>query len=325
MQKREFLMLAHTYNPAKHDVTGWYASEKLDGIRAFWDGGVSRGMSCKDVPYANTVKDKCDVIATGLWTRKAKPIMAPAWFLDALPRWLLDGELWLGRGMFQQTSSIVRTQTPGPEWKDIKYKVFDSPAPSEVFQGGTIYLDKDNSFSFQDATQWWRDRADQSAWCAEADMTFEQRCMECPKLRTPCEPVTNIRVTSLEYLPSLLDGILEEGGEGIILRKPLSYWRPKRVHTMLKLKPFHDAEATVVGWNPGKGKLEGMMGNLIVEWEGKTFELSGFTDEERLLRTDFQGSWPEYFPHKSKVTFRYRELTDAGIPKEARFLRRYAE
>ena len=44
MSRREFLMLAHKFNPKKHRIGGWYMSEKLDGMRCWWDSGVTRGI-----------------------------------------------------------------------------------------------------------------------------------------------------------------------------------------------------------------------------------------------------------------------------------------
>ena len=32
------LMLANVYDPEKVDPTGWYMSEKLDGVRCYFDG-----------------------------------------------------------------------------------------------------------------------------------------------------------------------------------------------------------------------------------------------------------------------------------------------
>lgn len=53
MAKRNFLMLAHTFKPGKHFPGGMFLSEKLDGIRCYWDGGISRGIPKANVPYAN--------------------------------------------------------------------------------------------------------------------------------------------------------------------------------------------------------------------------------------------------------------------------------
>lgn len=94
-------MLAHLY--AGQDVTGWYMSEKLDGVRAIWE-------------------------EKKLISRNNKPINAPDWFTDALPNDIsLDGELTCGRGDFQRTVSIVRKKIPiNSEWVNITYKVFDT-------------------------------------------------------------------------------------------------------------------------------------------------------------------------------------------------------
>ncbi|MGO9107157.1 MAG: hypothetical protein ACLQDH_13660, partial [Dissulfurispiraceae bacterium] len=105
MAKREFLQLADHYDPFKSNVAGWYISEKLDGTRCFWDGGLSRGLPPESVPWASVTdpktgerKAKIKPIATGLWSRYGNPIMAPDWWLNRLPACPLDGELWAGRG-----------------------------------------------------------------------------------------------------------------------------------------------------------------------------------------------------------------------------------
>ena len=128
-----------------------------------------------------------------------------------------------------------------------------------------------------------------------------------------------------------------------MVRRAWSPWRPERSSDLLKIKPFEDSEATVIGYTWGRetdlgSKLLGLMGNLVVSWEGKEFELSGFTNEERVLyvgdcKANLIGAahpgercapniHSASFPIGSTVTFKYRELTDAGIPKEARFWRK---
>ena len=51
MARREFLQLAEPFSPAKHQVAFHYISEKLDGTRCFWDGGLSRGLRTEDIPW----------------------------------------------------------------------------------------------------------------------------------------------------------------------------------------------------------------------------------------------------------------------------------
>ena len=96
------VLLAKKFDAAKHNVDGWLASEKLDGMRAFWDGSE-------------------------LLSRNGKRIAAPDWFTASLPPDAqLDGELFIGRGQFQKTVSVCRKQVPVDlEWRQVKFMAFD--------------------------------------------------------------------------------------------------------------------------------------------------------------------------------------------------------
>ena len=95
--------LAYTYDEDKHVVDGWWWSEKLDGVRALWNG--------KDLLTRNGKRLNCHQ----RWTTKLPMDIA------------LDGELFMDRGRFNQVVSIVRRNTPTHYWLDIHYAVFDSP------------------------------------------------------------------------------------------------------------------------------------------------------------------------------------------------------
>lgn len=102
------LLLAERYQggiePAQYLV-----SEKLDGVRAHWDGKQLR-------------------------FRSGNAIHAPAWFVAALPDQAVDGELWLGRGTFARLSGIVRRTTPDDaEWREVRYMLFELPAAPGTF------------------------------------------------------------------------------------------------------------------------------------------------------------------------------------------------
>ena len=90
-------------------------------------------------------------------------------------------------------------------------------------------------------------------------------------------------------------------------------YRGGRSADLLKLKPFEDAEALVVGHVPGKGKYLGMLGALVVEeQDGRRFRIgTGFSDAQRR----------EPPPIGSQVTFKFHGRTDRGIPRFASFLR----
>jgi DNA ligase-1 len=96
--------------PAGIDPAAYLVSEKLDGVRALWDGNVLRFRSGRTVP-------------------------APAWFLAKLPQTPLDGELWLGRGRFDALSATVRrVQAIDAEWRQVQYRVFELPLAGGTFE-----------------------------------------------------------------------------------------------------------------------------------------------------------------------------------------------
>lgn len=102
------LLLAETYRDSI-DPAGYWVSEKLDGIRAYWDGQQ-------------------------LWSRSGQPIRPPAWFVKEFPRQALDGELWLGRGQFERLSGMVRKTAPvDEEWRRVSYQLFELPGASGTF------------------------------------------------------------------------------------------------------------------------------------------------------------------------------------------------
>jgi DNA ligase-1 len=91
-------------NPADYLV-----SEKMDGVRALWNGSV-------------------------LTFRSGRPIAAPDWFRAALPRSPIDGELWGGHNSFERVSGVVRKATAvDSEWRTLRYMVFDAPLPDVAF------------------------------------------------------------------------------------------------------------------------------------------------------------------------------------------------
>lgn len=108
------LLLAHSW---ENDIepSGWFFSEKLDGVRAYWDG-------------------------SHFWSRQGNVYRAPEWFTDQLPKVPLDGELWLARKAFQRTVSIVRRHDATDLWSEIKFVVFDAPAVADVFEARQEFL-----------------------------------------------------------------------------------------------------------------------------------------------------------------------------------------
>jgi DNA ligase-1 len=207
---------------------GFWVSEKFDGVRAVWDGRVLR-------------------------FRSGRAIAAPAWFLSALPRVALDGELWTARGAFDRLSGVVRQAEPDDEaWRAVKYLVFDAPGHAAPF----------------------------------------------------AQRVAFVQTTLAQA---------RQGGEGLMLHRADALWQPGRTDALFKHKPEQDEEGLVVGHQPGKGRLLGMTGALLVQMpSGQRFALgSGLSDAQRRNPPPL-GAW---------VTYRYRDRTPSGLPRFASFLR----
>ena len=111
----------------------------------------------------------------------------------------------------------------------------------------------------------------------------------------------------VEHLRGELARLEALGGEGLMMRQAGSKYESGRSSTLLKVKSFHDAEGRVLKHLEGAGRHKGRLGALLIEMaDGTTFSVgTGFSDAER-------ESPP---PVGSVITYRYQELSDAGVPR----------
>lgn len=248
------ILLAGVYRD-QVDVTRYLVSEKLDGVRAIWDGNTLR-------------------------FRSGKEINAPRWFIDGLPKRPLDGELWIAHATFERLSGIVRRDAPNDgEWRQVRYMIFELPGAPGTF----------------------RERAEAIREIA--------RQANVPWLRE----IEQFSVVDRNSLKKRMNEVVKAGGEGLMLHRADALYETGRSDVLLKMKPWEDAEAVVVGHVPGKGKYAGMLGALRVRTvDGREFALgTGFTDAQRR----------DPPPVGTTLTYRYRDLTNTGMPRFASFLR----
>ncbi|KEZ76178.1 DNA ligase [Salinisphaera hydrothermalis] len=232
------------------------------------------------------VSEKYDGVR-GYWdgqrmlTRGGSVIALPAWFTADLPDTPMDGELWAGYGRFSDASTLVRTAGPDdPRWHEISYRIFDLPGRTDDFNDRVPAIRRVVS------------RID-DPWVVA---------------------IRQFHVANDEALRSALKKVLAKGGEGLVLHRGSRDYTAGRHAGLLKVKPYQDAEARVVGIHPGHGRLKGMMGSLEVRMpDGRQFAIgTGFSDDQRADPPPI-GSW---------ITFRYQGKTATGLPRFARFLRR---
>lgn len=318
---REAVLLALQFDADKHKIGGQLMSEKLDGQRVIWDGGVSRGCAATSVPYA--FNPKPGEIATGLWTRNFKVVHAPDFWIDkwTVPGVCLDGEGYIGVGRFQETESVLRTERINcvdARWESIRYVVFDSPALEDLLMDGTIRI-RTEKHELRGCLRWAIERGAQLR--APKSIEAVLQLPELQHLLHQQERLPLQEAAAREVMYSRLDEVSSKGGEGLMIRKINSYWRTKRCDDILKVKKFLEGRAVVRGYTEGKGRLVGMCGALIVETlsdsglsAGIDFEIAGMTDEER-------NNARTYFPIGSEIRFKYNDTTDSGKPKHARVWR----
>ncbi len=247
------LMLATKYHQ-DIDVGDYWVSEKLDGVRARWDGS--------------------NLVSTGGYR-----FAAPSWFTGGFPPESLDGELWIGRGQYEEVSAVVRKMTSHDGWKQVRLMVFDLPQ---------------HKGKFTQRLQSMQQLVEQSA---------------SPYLAV----INQYRVADNGGLMQRLQSVIDDGGEGLMLHRATALYRHGRSDDLLKLKRFSDAEATVIGYRPGKGKFAGMTGSLkLRNDDGVVFFVgSGFTIQQRA----------DPPPISSRITYRYQGFTKNGVPRFAVFLR----
>jgi DNA ligase-1 len=248
------LQLAMVYQP-QEDISSFWISEKLDGVRAFWDGKQLRSRS-------------------GQW------IALPATLMQQLPPFAVEAELWAGRGKFQQVMQALQHKREN-NWQEVKLMVFDAPEQPGTFSERLQFL--------------------------------QQQLTETSFVQL----IPQQRLQTTEELQQLLEQVTAAGGEGLMLHQAQALYQSGRVSHLQKLKAVQDAEARVVAHLPGKGKLKGMLGALLVELpDGRRFKLgSGFTEQERKNPP----------PVGALVTFEYQGLTHKGTPRFAVFARERTE
>lgn len=239
-------------------IKDYFVSEKLDGIRGYWDGNK-------------------------LLSRNGLLISTPTWFVKNFPSYPLDGELWLGRGNFQQALSIVSQISPSSSndvrWQKMRFMIFDLPNHVGDF----------------------------------SERVKSMRSLVA-KINSPyLKMIPQQKIQSREQLQELLDEVVKNDGEGLMLHKSNGQYTVGRNNNILKLKPHYDAEATVVAHLPGQGKFAGMLGSLLVENnEGVRFKVgTGFSVLQRRNPPAIG----------SIITYKYWGYTETNVPRFASYLR----
>lgn len=282
------VLLLMDYHKAKpHNLQEYVMSEKLDGVRALWNGKQ-------------------------LITRNGRVINAPACFTKDFPPFMLDGELWIGRGEFEKILALVQKDcthcpchSPSTDkhqslWDKVGYYVFDVPACG------------------LESSQ----KAPKPCTLFERLSVLESYLSSKAGKATRITPIKHQPITSEKELFAHLRDLSKQGAEGLVLRKINAPYEQTRSTNALKLKLYEDTECKVIAHHKGKGKYASKLGSLTCEQEitangaKRTLHFkigSGFSDKER----------DDPPPIGSIITYKFYGYTKNGVPRFATFHRIY--
>jgi hypothetical protein len=133
-------------------------------------------------------------------------------------------------------------------------------------------------------------------------------------------------VANLDEAQEHFQEMLGAGEEGTILKNLCGLWEDTRSKHLVKFKSEKDCDLEIIGWNPGQGKFEGMVGSIIAASSDRKVEvsISGFSDD---LRAEITRTINQLIGTIMAVTYNERigskALNRDGI--DSLFLPRFAE
>lgn len=272
------------------DPRDWKASEKFDGYRALLKEGA-------------------------FYSRQGKPYSSPPWFTKCFPDRFIDGELWISREDFEKMGTVRKKVPVHSEWMEVSFQAYDLID----CEGGFDERLKELLKIVKETTKKWNIYRKKLGKEDERFLT----------LKCPLRFVTQTPIKSREHLQELYQKVIDQGGEGIMIKDPKSlYEAGKRSKYLLKIKPNFDEEGIVIGHKKGKGKYTDHLGAFICkqlinhgpyssvdENKDHIFSISGMDDEVR-------NNYLETHPVGTIITYQHSGKTGKGVPRFGRYLRK---
>ena len=180
---------------------------------------------------------------------------------------------------------------------DVKYQIFDAPNIADGFEGRMNFI---------------KQLIQNRCKCNKKTLGIYNKS-NCPMVYTK-----QTQIKDENELNKFFSSLIKKGAEGVMLRAPNSPYVGKRTAYLLKVKPKFDDECRVIGYKPGTGKYEGMLGSFkceLVKDNNITFHLSGMNDD---IRRNYKRT------HKigTIITFSYLGLTQKGVPRNPVYVRK---
>ena len=243
--------LAETYDPTKHDPIGMCFMEKFDGFYARWD---------------NATKN--------MFSRNANIINIPQWMKDQMPSISVTGELYGGKGQFNNFQGLFNGSNPSdPQWRQASFLMFD------------VVEDNLNQMLFKDRMQFIADH--------KKTHVYSVNLTDC---------------TSVQQLKNAFNAVVQNNGEGLVLRKNAPY-KAGRSSNILKYKKSTTIDGKIFGYTSGTGRYANFIGSVRLKTRsGMEFKC---VPPNRLQPP----------PIGTIVEVECMELTSSGVPRHPRWLR----
>lgn len=277
---------------------------------------LAKTLNKKNIPKKWLLSEKYDGYRSryepdkGFISRNNNIFNAPEWYLDILPDISLDGELWAGYNKFQSLSKIRKKIIDPFEWLDIKYIVYDLPDLDMIFEERLKVL---KNIVNKIQKDWYKKRK---------KLGKEFNNLKCPILLAE-----QIKIDSIKQFNQLYNKIINNDGEGVILKNPKSFYENDRSYNMLKYKPEFDTEAIIIDYKENKNKIVGAFICLelinfknysIINKKKKPIIISGL-NYEIINNVDIT------HPIGTVITYKFSGLTESGKPRFAKYLRKREE
>eukprot|EP00026_Physarum_polycephalum_P002145 Phypoly_transcript_02149.p1 GENE.Phypoly_transcript_02149~~Phypoly_transcript_02149.p1 ORF type:complete len:898 (+),score=87.49 Phypoly_transcript_02149:121-2814(+) len=179
-----------------------------------------------------------------LYTRSGRALNLSDSITVLLPTIFMDGELWFGRGLFSLTHMLLIGASDFVYWHTLRLVNFDVPSYNMHAK------------------------------------PFEERYSLLLSHISPTNPLLviakRVMCRGREHLSKTVQGIIDEGGEGVILRIIGSFYLPGRNSALVKLKTvFQDTEGIVVSINEHNSAVLKLANGRLISIPAHNIPISG--------------------------------------------------
>ena len=262
----------------------WYASRKIDGLRALIYMGEDGELHTASRGAMNYDAAMYEILSN--------PILIE--IFKENKGLIMDGEAYHHGFSLQQLNSIARTQKTAVDYGVLQFYWYDIVDTNSTFDERWAYM--------QDIKD-------------KYNLSFDpERIFKRDELRIQFVPQQLI--SGYDNMLKLHNQFVEEGWEGLVIRDPDVVYRPNgRTNDMIKIKVYKSEDFLVTGYELGLRGSEDMV--FICETaDGKEFKAKPLGD--RLQKEEYIENFdPLYKGHVGECIFFY--YSDDGVPLQPCF------